>query len=315
MNNQVFINYRREDTSAEAQLIYDALSEILSEQAIFMDTETINVGENWPDRIRSALINSQTIIVVIGPDWLKVGMDEWGRRRIDNESDWVRQEISTALCDEQKSIIPVLVRDATMPPPDALPSCIATIADKQQISIRSDYWNHDIDFLKKTLNNDASLDDFGQANPLLRSVWNNLDDELRKIMAVAATLAQIDNKDYIATTNFVKALMVIKPGRISEFFDALPPNALPEDVPSNISLRMDSLKQLDSFSPCISSAMSHLTPMISETGQLSSEDLYIDIARYGTGKSTRLLRNHGVSKEAVEQIVSQLGWQLVERSA
>ncbi len=134
-------------------------------------------------------------------------------------------------------------------------------------------------------------------------------------MAVAATLAKLDNKNYIATTNFVKALMVIKPGRISEFFDALPSEALPDGVPTNIPIRLESLKELNSFSPCINSAMSNLTPKVSDTDRLSSEDVYIDIARHGTGKSTRLLRNHGVSKDVVEQIVGQLGWQLVERSA
>ncbi len=170
MTDQIFINYRREDTSPEAKLISDALSEILSEESIFMDTETINVGDQWPDRIRSALINSQTIIVLIGPDWLRVGMDEWGQRRIDKESDWVRQEISTALSDEQKTVIPVLVRDATMPPAEVLPDCIAAITKKHLISIRRDYWDHDIELLKKNLNNNDSLEDLGKANPLLKPI-------------------------------------------------------------------------------------------------------------------------------------------------
>jgi hypothetical protein len=59
--------------------------------------------------------------------------------------------------------------------------------------------------------------------------------------------------------------------------------------------------------------MSHLTPEVAPEEKLSSEDVYIDIARHGTGKSTRLLRRHGVSKADVEKIVGQVGWHLVER--
>jgi hypothetical protein len=59
--------------------------------------------------------------------------------------------------------------------------------------------------------------------------------------------------------------------------------------------------------------MANLTPRVSNDDKLSSEDVYIDIARYATGKSTQRLRSHGVSKQDVERIVKQLGWQLVER--
>ena len=60
--------------------------------------------------------------------------------------------------------------------------------------------------------------------------------------------------------------------------------------------------------------MSSLTPVVSAEEELSSEDVYIDIAHYATGKSTQRLRSHGVSKTDVENIVAQLGWRLVERN-
>lgn len=109
--------------------------------------------------------------------------------------------------------------------------------------------------------------------------------------------------------------MVLKPGRIAEFFSQLPDGALPATIPADVPMQISSLAALVSFSPCINSAMSGLTPEVGSEERLSSEDVYIDIARHGTGKSTRLLRNQGVSKADVEQIVGQLGWQLVERKS
>lgn len=157
------------------------------------------------------------------------------------------------------------------------------------------------------------MEQFANLNPLLKPIWPFIDDEFRRILVVAATLAQLEAKTYISTTNFVKALMVLQPGRISEFFDRLPDGALPDSIPSDVPMRLEALANLESFSPCIDSAMFHLTPEVSEDAPLSSEDVYIDIARHGTGKSTRLLRRHGVSRADVEHIVGQLGWHLVER--
>lgn len=103
MPRTAFINYRREDSGPEAKLIADALSRSLTPQAVFIDTEAIDLGEEWPDRIRAALADSKYVIVVVGPKWLLAGMDQWGRRRIDIESDWVRIEIGHALREEDNN--------------------------------------------------------------------------------------------------------------------------------------------------------------------------------------------------------------------
>jgi len=91
-------------------------------------------------------MDSAIVIVVIGPDWLRAS-DEWGKRRIDKEDDWVRQEISVALTTKNKTVIPVLIRDASLPPPEALPESVRDLVYRQAIEIRTAYWDHDIDLL------------------------------------------------------------------------------------------------------------------------------------------------------------------------
>jgi TIR domain len=146
MSAQIFISYRREDTASEAGRICSAIYREFGEDSVFMDTSSIQAGAKWPEEIQSALKAAETIIVVIGPEWLRVGSNEWGQRRIDQENDWVRQELSLAL-NENKSVIPVLVRGARMPPADALPECINTLPHRQKLDIRNDYWDHDIELL------------------------------------------------------------------------------------------------------------------------------------------------------------------------
>ena len=147
MNEFVFISYRREDASAEANLIAIALREALGDGSVFMDTSSVAFGATWPDRIRTALKACRYVLIVIGPDWLRAGSDEWGQRRIDREEDWVRQEVAEALNDEKKIIIPVLAREGRVPPAAVLPPDISAITSKEAIELRRDYWSHDVKLL------------------------------------------------------------------------------------------------------------------------------------------------------------------------
>jgi hypothetical protein len=85
------------------------------------------------------------VLVVIGPGWLK-SFDQWGRRRLDLEGDWVRREIVLALT-ENKTVIPVLVRGATLPPAEALPEIVRSLLGRQKIDLRVDYWDHAVTLL------------------------------------------------------------------------------------------------------------------------------------------------------------------------
>jgi hypothetical protein len=98
------------------------------------------------NEIKAALIAARTVIVVIGPEWLRSGTSEWGMRPIDKEDDWVREELTIALRDE-KRVIPVLVREARMPPADVLPEALKALPARQAISLRRDYWDHDVKLL------------------------------------------------------------------------------------------------------------------------------------------------------------------------
>jgi pterin-4a-carbinolamine dehydratase len=146
MKPTVFISYRRQDTAAEAGRIKLSICEKLKTTVPFMDCSSIQPGAVWPSEIQAALRDSAVVVVVVGPDWLRTS-DEWGKRRIDQENDWVRQEVSVALSTKGKIVIPVLVRDAVLPPSDALPESLRDLVHRQVIEIRTAYWDHDINLL------------------------------------------------------------------------------------------------------------------------------------------------------------------------
>lgn len=147
MKVRVFINYRRDDSGPDCISIADAVDAIFGKGSAFLDTSSLGAGAIWPEQLKKALEDAEYVLAVIGPDWLRAGADEWGRRRIDKTDDWVRQELQLALETLGKTVIPVLVRGGRIPPVDVLPDPLRALGERQSIELRRDYWHHDIKLL------------------------------------------------------------------------------------------------------------------------------------------------------------------------
>lgn len=142
---RIFISYRRSDASPSARLILEALRPIVGAAGVFLDTSAIEPGAPWPDRLRQALADATHVLVVIGTEWL-AERDQFGRRRIDDDQDWVRQEIATALT-AGKIVIPVLLDGGKLPPGAALPSNTQEMTNRQAVELRTEHWDHDRELL------------------------------------------------------------------------------------------------------------------------------------------------------------------------
>lgn len=173
MGKPIFISYRRDDSAAEAAALYRELRGESDEDLVFMDTSTVEPGRKWTEEIESALESAETIIAVIGPDWIKAS-NEWGQRRIDQKDDWVRREILFAL-NSNKKIIPTFVRGARQPPKEVLPKDIDNLFSFQSIELRRDYWQHDVQLLlaqfpksvqEKQVGKDSEIHPYPEAPPI-----------------------------------------------------------------------------------------------------------------------------------------------------
>src|ERR1044071_1759248 len=128
-----FISYRKEDTQAVVDLLAEKLKDRFGDKAVFKDDRDIRAGEQWPDRLRDELRARCVLLAVIGDKWLTAS-DKYGRRRIDDEQDWVRQEICTAM-ELGKRVIVILVNNASMPTEEGLPpDCLLRNLPKIQYS-------------------------------------------------------------------------------------------------------------------------------------------------------------------------------------
>lgn len=145
MSRPIFLSYRRSDSGDASLRLYEAIRSRFGAESIYMDTASTAWGEEWPSALENAIAAASVVIVVIGPSWLTTD-DDWGRRRIDDPDDWVRREIELAL-GSGKAILPVLMGDAAMPPPAALPPEIAALGSRQALPLRNEEWHQTVEDL------------------------------------------------------------------------------------------------------------------------------------------------------------------------
>lgn len=128
----VFINYRRSD-SAWAILLDRELSRQFGSDRIFQASRSIPVGADFEDWLMSHLRRSSVLLSIIGPNW-SAAVDGDGQRRLLDEKDWVRREISEAFT-LGIPVIPVLVDDAPKLDIAELPAEIARLARCQYLRL------------------------------------------------------------------------------------------------------------------------------------------------------------------------------------
>jgi pterin-4a-carbinolamine dehydratase len=144
-----FISYRRSDAAQAAQSLHIQLRERFGPSRVFMDVGAIEVGDVWPDRLRRAIEKATVLIVVVGPGWLTAA-DRYGRRRLDQPTDWVRNEIVSAI-ESKKRIVTLRVGNADELQPEGLPSELRPLLNSQGLCLRDERWDDDVDEVVKTL--------------------------------------------------------------------------------------------------------------------------------------------------------------------
>jgi hypothetical protein len=146
----IFISYRRDDSWDATWRIHEHLQQRFGPGEIFIDVDNIPLGVDFRSYIQQTLHGCQAMLVVIGEQWLNA-VDESGRRRLDQEDDFVRVELEWAM-ENRVPIVPVLIRRAAMPGAKHLPAHLAELAFINAATVRSSgEFLHDMERLIKAL--------------------------------------------------------------------------------------------------------------------------------------------------------------------
>jgi hypothetical protein len=127
-----------------AVLLESRLAAAFGAKAVFRDDRAILLGTDFEQRIREELATCQVMLVVIGPQWLAVDADK--RTKLDDESDWVRYEITEALR-AGMHVAPLLVNGSARLDAAKLPEPLRPLTKRQYRYIRERSAMHDIEAL------------------------------------------------------------------------------------------------------------------------------------------------------------------------
>jgi TIR domain len=141
----IFINYRRDDSTATAGRLHDRLAQTFGRKNLFMDVDHIPPGVDYVNHLNRQVAACDVFVAVIGPNWLDV-RNEKGDRRLDAPDDFVTIEIAAALARDIR-VIPVLVDGARLPKVGDLPEPLKPLARRQAIELRHAHFGRDAEAL------------------------------------------------------------------------------------------------------------------------------------------------------------------------
>lgn len=127
----IFLSYRRDDTKDITNRIATQLESEFGEEAVFIDRDILG-GDEWEEVIRQQANDAKFLLVIIGSKWATIKNDA-GQHRLSEDDDWVRREVIIGM--DNKSVIPVLIDNTTLPAINTLPKILRPLHKFQAIPI------------------------------------------------------------------------------------------------------------------------------------------------------------------------------------
>jgi hypothetical protein len=149
---RVYLSYSRNESSATVNRIAEYLQHEFRESTVYRARDELpSAGSDFSSNVKSALEESDLVIVLIGPNWM--GKIDPGRE--DPSGEAVRREVELAL-ERGKEVVPVLIDGAAIRPQD-LPESIRAIASRQfmEVHTRRDDFDVDMKHLIQALENNT----------------------------------------------------------------------------------------------------------------------------------------------------------------
>ena len=149
----IFISYRRVGGFETAQLLSDRLTKL--GYRVFFDLDTMRSGD-FSEQIYEVIEHCKDVVVIVSPD-IFVRAVELQRQHVESgadgscppdPTDWVRLEIARAF-EQGKNIVPMFLRNATLPSTEELPEDIAQLPMQNGCEASHEHFNSVIQRLQK----------------------------------------------------------------------------------------------------------------------------------------------------------------------
>ena len=192
----IFISYRISDSLDLVGRLDADLCREFGGDNVFRDKSRLKGGQDWTQELENNAKGCRVMLVVIGETWQTAAFAEGERKgfpRLSDPEDWVRKEITFAL-DAGNLVIPVFLKEATMPSAGWLKNCgLERLHPKQGVALRSTEYARDSQDLIALLRQHCS--EIGAPSA------EQSGDKARRRLPVPPELYAVPN--YILTNTFI----------------------------------------------------------------------------------------------------------------
>jgi hypothetical protein len=130
---EVFVSYRTVNGDS-ARLLKTTLDAAFGPAAVFLDYDSVHLGQRMQQEIWRALENCRLMLVVIDRDWLDTANPD-GSRRLEDPDDWVRLEVRYGL-EHPVRVVPVLWNGTPLPKMAHLPQDMQGMLEWKALEVR-----------------------------------------------------------------------------------------------------------------------------------------------------------------------------------
>lgn len=78
---RIFVSYRRSDSSAITQRIWESLAGVWGKENVIKDTDSFVAGLDFREQMRRTILRCDVVLAIIGQNWLGIDNDT-GQRRL-----------------------------------------------------------------------------------------------------------------------------------------------------------------------------------------------------------------------------------------
>lgn len=134
----------------------------------------------------------------------------------------------------------------------------------------------------------------------------NLAPELENALALAESQSRRDGKSVTSTRYFFAALRKLRPESLQEIIVEIEKQGgLPKPISDEVLAIPRTLSRSRTLSHCLTDSVTELNEIATKSSPIKIEDMFIDVAKFGKGKSVRRLRAHGIDEEVIEGYVDK----------
>lgn len=164
------------------------------------------------------------------------------------------------------------------------------------------YMNRKVEESKKGLSRAAPekevIEDF-------KKTWNLMDPQLQNYLNISYNENRMKGDPGIQTRDLFAAMVSQPTPELSAIMRNIPQTGLPSEFKGELVNEPYLVDEQPWLSHCISSSVKRLSKAVPEGRKITAVDIFVDIARNGTGASVQLLRDHQIDAKKIEEILKK----------